>query len=156
MSKYIDADHLKVEIKRQKHELELSIQSQGDYGQSCHIVAYENIISLIDSLQQEQPEVDIRSELEKYIFPISVETMKKEPFTQLEKCAHYFYDLGLNARKDILDIIDSLQQEQESVAERFARIVRGNLIGIDEETQQKFERLYFEITGNKMYGGYND
>ena len=53
MSKYIDADRLKAEIKRQKHELELSIQSQGDYGQSCHIVAYENILSLIDSLQQE-------------------------------------------------------------------------------------------------------
>lgn len=53
MSKYIDAEKLKYEIKRQKHELELSIQSQGDYGQSCHIVAYENILSLIDSLQQE-------------------------------------------------------------------------------------------------------
>lgn len=52
--------------------------------------------------------------------------------------------------------IDSLQQEQESVAERFAKIVRGNLIGIDKEVQHKFEQLYFEITGNKMYGGYND
>ena len=53
-------------------------------------------------------------------------------------------------------LLDSLQQEQDSVAERFARIVRGNLIGIDKEVQQKFENLYFEITGNKMYGGYND
>lgn len=52
--------------------------------------------------------------------------------------------------------IDFLQQEQESIAERFARIIRGNLIGIDKEVQQKFEQLYFEITGNKMYGGYND
>ena len=62
----------------------------------------------------------------------------------------------LDAYREILSIIESLQQEQESVAERFARIVRGNLIGIDEEVQQKFEQLYFEITGNKMYGGYND
>lgn len=53
---YVPADKLIAEIKRQKHELELSIQSQGDYGQSCHIVAYDNILSLIDSLQQEQPE----------------------------------------------------------------------------------------------------
>ena len=59
MKRYIDADKLKAEIKRQKRELELSIQSQGDYGQSCHIVAYENILSLIDSLQQEQPEVEL-------------------------------------------------------------------------------------------------
>ena len=51
---------------------------------------------------------------------------------------------------------DSLQHEQESIAERFARIIRGNLIGIDKEVQHKFEQLYFEITGNKMYGGYND
>lgn len=51
--KYIDAEKLKAEIKRQKHELELSIQSQGDYGQSCHIVAYDNILSLIDSLPEE-------------------------------------------------------------------------------------------------------
>ena len=57
---------------------------------------------------------------------------------------------------ELLEIIKSLQQEQESVAERFAKIVRGNLIGIDKEVQQKFEQLYFEVTGNKMYGGYND
>lgn len=61
-----------------------------------------------------------------------------------------------DAKRMALDFIDSLQREQESVAERFAKIVRGNLIGIDEETQRKFESLYFEITGNKMYGGYND
>ena len=62
----------------------------------------------------------------------------------------------LDAYDEILWFIDSLQQEQESVAERFARIVRGNLIGIDKEVQQKFEQLYLEVTGNKMYGGYND
>jgi hypothetical protein len=61
-----------------------------------------------------------------------------------------------NALVQVLSLIASLQQEQESVAERFARIVRGNLIGIDKDVQQKFEQLYFEITGNKMYGGYND
>lgn len=67
-----------------------------------------------------------------------------------------FFDAKLSGIYDVMAIIDSLQQKQESVAERFARIVRGNLIGIDKEVQQKFENLYFEITGNKMYGGYND
>ena len=61
-----------------------------------------------------------------------------------------------NALAQVLTLITSLQQEQESVAERFARIVRGNLIGIDKDVQHKFEQLYFEITGNKMYGGFND
>lgn len=67
------------------------------------------------------------------------------------------YTQGLIDALDLAEqVIDSLQQGQESVAERFARIVRGNLIGIDKEVQQKFEQLYFEVTGNKMYGGYND
>ena len=61
-----------------------------------------------------------------------------------------------DALEEVEEFITSLQQEQESVAERFARIVRGNLIGIDKEVQHKFEQLYFEVTGNKMYGGYND
>jgi len=61
-----------------------------------------------------------------------------------------------SALMDFKQLVLSLQQEQESVSERFAKIVRGNLIGIDKEVQQKFENLYFEITGNKMYGGYND
>ena len=65
MSKYIDAEKLIAELRRQKRELELSIQSQGDYGQSCQIVAYENILSLIASLQQEQPE-PVKG---KFVFP---------------------------------------------------------------------------------------
>lgn len=52
--------------------------------------------------------------------------------------------------------INSLQQEQESIAEKFARIVRGNLSEIGKNAQSQFEQLYLEITGNKMYGGYND
>ena len=67
-----------------------------------------------------------------------------------------FYQGKKKMCSQMLDIIDSLQQEQERVAERFARIVRGNLIGIDKEVQQKFEQLYFEVTGNKMYRGYKD
>ena len=65
MGKYIDAEKLIAKLKRQKCKLELSIQSQGDYGQSFQIFAYENILSLIDSLQQEQPE----SSKGKFVFP---------------------------------------------------------------------------------------
>lgn len=104
-TKYIDAEKLKAVIKRQKHELELSIQSQGDYGQSCHIVAYDNILSLIASLQQEQPEVDLEEEMEKvganWPFPASFDGYAKEWVDGLmEECAKHFYELGLNARKE--------------------------------------------------------
>lgn len=62
----------------------------------------------------------------------------------------------LDAYDEILWFIDSLQQEQESVAEQFAKIVRANLSEIGNNAQSQFEQLYFEITGTKMYGGYND
>lgn len=78
---------------------------------------------------------------------------KTEP---VDKYLSSFYQGKAKMCSELLGIIDSLQKEEKSVAERFARIVRGNLTKIDKEVQQKFEQLYFEITGNKMYGGYND
>ena len=40
--------------------------------------------------------------------------------------------------------------------EQFAKVVRANLPEIGKDVQAQFEQLYFEITGTKMYGGYND
>ena len=40
--------------------------------------------------------------------------------------------------------------------EQFAKVVRVNLPEIGKDVQSQFERLYLEITGTKMYGGYND
>lgn len=104
MSKYIDAEKLKAKLRRQKRELELSIQSQGDYGQSCQIVAYENILSLITSLQQEQPEVDLEKFTEKvktfqarYKYPESISikgamAFMARMFYQYPNTARQWYD----------------------------------------------------------------
>ena len=97
-------------------------------------------------LQQEQPE----SSKGKFVFP---------KFLYARTTNNKTIDVSYAPQSlDAVEYIrnDSLQQEQDSIAERFARIVRGNLIGIDKEVQHKFEQLYFEVTGNKMYGGYND
>ncbi len=45
---------------------------------------------------------------------------------------------------------------EKDVAESFSRIIRGNLSMIDEKVQVKFEQLYTDITGEKMYKGFND
>ena len=45
---------------------------------------------------------------------------------------------------------------EKDVAESFARIIRGNLSMIDEKVQVKFEQLYTDITGEKMYKGFKD
>lgn len=63
---------------------------------------------------------------------------------------------AIEAIDQIESFITPLQQEQESVAEQFAKIVRANLSEIGNNAQSQFEQLYFEITGTKMYGGYND
>lgn len=53
--------------------------------------------------------------------------------------------------------LDTLEvKESDETAEAFARIIRANLTGIDKDVQYKFEQLYKEITGEKMYQGYND
>lgn len=100
--KYIDADKLIANLRRQKRELELSIQSQGDFGQSCQIIAYESILSLIASLQQKHPEVDIEKEITEHAY-----NMPHGEFThESEYCKHeewvmkefrHFYELGKKA-----------------------------------------------------------
>ena len=59
--------------------------------------------------------------------------------------------------KEILSFLDTIKvKENDETAEAFARIIRANLTGIDKDVQYKFEQLYKEITGEKMYQGYND
>ena len=97
--KYIDADKLIAELRRQKRELELSIQSQGDYGQSCHIVAYENILSLIASLQQDQPGVDLEKFISDFIDKKDSENQGKWREEDIIEAMKSSFALGLNARK---------------------------------------------------------
>ena len=52
--------------------------------------------------------------------------------------------------------IKGYHQAEKDVADSFARIIRGNLSMMDKSLQYKFEQLYKEITGKKMYQGYND
>ena len=47
-------------------------------------------------------------------------------------------------------------QAEKDVAESFARIIRGNLSMIDKSVQDKFEQLYTDITGERMYKGFKD
>jgi len=57
--KYIDADRLRAEIKRQIRLEELNFAALGGGGQTFCINTLEWVLKRIDSLQQEQSEVDI-------------------------------------------------------------------------------------------------
>lgn len=52
--------------------------------------------------------------------------------------------------------IEGYHQAEKDVAGAFARIIRGNLSMIDKSVQDKFEQLYTDITGEKMYKGFKD
>ena len=93
MDKYIDADKLKAEIERRN----LSNYHTTTEGYE------EELYEIIDSLQQEQPEVGVENYIQSYLESIGfgyggwVDGLRDE---DLKKIARHFYKLGLNARKE--------------------------------------------------------
>ena len=79
--KYIDTDKLKSEI-----------QSLIDLGYDKLQGNLYHVISLIDSLQQEQPDVDIREEIKK------LEFMGSNDARDILHVAEHFYELGKNSK----------------------------------------------------------
>ena len=88
MNKYIDADKLKEVVDRVYN------QYVYDYGLSAAGSNMKWIYDAIDSLQQEQPEVDLEKEIIRY----QREDMDRD--TTVKDVAHHFYELGFNARKE--------------------------------------------------------
>ena len=72
--------------------------------------------------------------------------------------------VGVNGMKSVVDynswqrtiFLNGYHQAEKDVAEAFARIIRSNLSMIDKSVQDKFEQLYTDITGEKMYKGFKD
>lgn len=86
MSKYIDAEKLKYEIERRK--LSNYHTDTDDYE--------AELFEIIDSLQQEQPEVDLKEEVNKFSEKMPIQEHKnifEGPYQTL-------YELGLNAKKE--------------------------------------------------------
>jgi len=101
--KYIDAEKLIAEIERLKERAQAervlypkTILAAKDY---LLIQDYDNLLSFIASLQQEQQEVDLAEELTRFFSknPIPHEHITDWPL--LKNTAIHFYELGLNARK---------------------------------------------------------
>lgn len=89
MSKYIDAEKLIAEISRIVEE-ETPISNGSDYYHGVADTA-DKLLSFITSLKQEQPEVDLEKEMDRWL--------DEEPHT-VRATARHFYELGLKARKE--------------------------------------------------------
>lgn len=97
--KYIDAEELKVELDRQKIGYNVDGKHSAEYD-TC-----VKVLRIIDSLQQEQPEVDLEKEIDlcwqDWISPSNQSSVEGVlPKSEFSMYARHFYELGLNARKE--------------------------------------------------------
>ena len=104
--KYIEAEKLIAEIERRKNENREFAQKRGYscLGNSARIKAIEDeaILSIITSLQQEQPEVDLKEEFHRWLSKEKEEWGGEiPPYGEygLFSIARHFYELGFKAGK---------------------------------------------------------
>lgn len=93
MGKYIDVKKLIAEIERRK----VMLDTESPFGVGGR-VELELVLNTITSLQQEQPEVDLEKEIKSYFKGFGM-----FPSVGIDDCidiAKYFFELGLNARKE--------------------------------------------------------
>ena len=107
--KYIDAEKLIAEIERRINSWSIrgkhSPVGQGRDTCESRVTELSDLLSFIDSLQQEQPEVDLEKEIDNVIADYSfVKTIDSGGFktTVLDyaKIARHFYELGLKAKEE--------------------------------------------------------
>lgn len=99
--KYIDADKLIAEIESRMEDCKYP---DGTFPTTTNIVRYEELSCLrnhIDSLQQEQLEVDLEKEYNTWWNSIS-DKINVEHVMEwyMHETARHFYELGLSARKE--------------------------------------------------------
>lgn len=96
MRAYIEADKLKAEIRKLLIPTVLDRDyDEWEYGRDAGLI---EAISIIESLQQEQPEVDLEKELRRSFQTIP--GTSRLLFDDFEMIARHFYELCLNARKE--------------------------------------------------------
>lgn len=97
--KYIDSEKLIAKLTKLQFTLNASYRKpQSDNIVRAISFEYDDILSLVDSLQREQPDADLDREIIKYKVPFADEREYLNE-TTLDTIARHFYELGLNARK---------------------------------------------------------
>lgn len=94
--KYIDSEKLIAEIERRKKSIDECPFIEAEFGAEMRregkIQAYNEILSLITSLQQEQPEVDLDSALTGFMGRYAYENGGEYPSSI--DIARHFYELA--------------------------------------------------------------
>lgn len=91
--KYIDAELLKKEMEKRMHICDGVFERNSDTYYQGKAVAYQETLSFINSLQQEQPSEDLEEEIKRYI------PRNQCPVPDfMEAVARHFYELGKNSK----------------------------------------------------------
>ena len=104
--KYIDAEKLRKLLTNRYEEITVPVLTdEGGLESFYRRSEIHNILKIVDSLQQEQPDVDLEEEIDKviadYSFTKTIDSGGfKTTILDYAKIAHHFYELGLNARKE--------------------------------------------------------
>ena len=119
--KYIDADLLRKEIEKNKNMIDGLFTEGDDSTYDGEDDAYNRVLRIIDSLQQEQSKVDLNEEIERFIdahyhtrFDETLEN-GNDPLTvfDFEDIARHFYELGLRRAAEMYDEIEYNRQREE-------------------------------------------
>ena len=109
---HIDAEKLKEKIQPNYENAKNRARYAAQTGTSTDCArldeaksTYEFILYLIDSLQQEQPEINLEREIEEHVVHMphgefASDNERQEDVEWARKEFHYFFELGLNARKE--------------------------------------------------------
>lgn len=106
--KCVDADKLKELIDEKWKELADKNVKVGGGKWDAEISTYLSVLRLIDSLQQEQTEVDLEKEIDMFVDGWSIDEdlglVDDEGWSvtvgDIKNVARHFYELGLKARKE--------------------------------------------------------
>ena len=91
MKQYIDKSALVAEIEKRIKE----IDEIGTYLSPKGVLT--NLLCHLNTL--EVKEVDLEKEIDRYCEPIQAWQIQEAPYTNIEKCARHFYELGLKTQK---------------------------------------------------------
>ena len=105
MSKYIDAEKLIAEIERRlKDYWGICFHDVKAYNEDSNVRELKELLTLIESLQREQPEVDLEEYIENEIkhYGLSLYEASYGTFSasEIDRIMRKFYELGRNARKE--------------------------------------------------------
>lgn len=107
--KYIDADRLCVEIEKRKNICDGVFERDSDTYYQGKAVAYQETLSLIDSLQQEQPSEDLEEEMERFL--ANVTPSFKDGSYRITRygfraVARHFYELGKQSKEPVTEDLE--------------------------------------------------